>query len=372
MTLNPVHPHETRRQNLINTLSELGLDALWITNLPNIRYLTGFTGSSAQVVLTPDSTLFCTDGRYSEQVENEVQGCRILIQKNQTWSSLMATEIEEQGWYTIGFECDHLTCGLLTKVQKACDSSPSKPDLTWKPQSGLVEQLRLCKDPTELTFLEDSARIIDQVYARIPSLLHEGMSEKELERKLINLLWDAGAAATSFDPIVLFGARTSLPHGTASTENRLAANDWILLDFGGMVEGYCSDFTRTFAFGNPDPRLVEMHQLVAQAYQTGLSAIRSGISCREVDAAARSVFDSAGVGPAFLHSLGHGLGLEIHENPRLSPTSEEILAENMVVTVEPGLYVEGLGGVRLENAVRVTRQGALSLTASPLDYHPIG
>ena len=232
-----------------------------------------------------------------------------------------------------------------------------------------MEDLRIEKDETEVEALRRSSRVVDRVFeALLPGLI-EGVTEREILRRMMNLLWEHGARGPSFDPIVLFGARSSLPHGQPG-ETPLRDGDWALLDFGAVVEGYCSDCTRTFVFGQADELQKERHRLVADAHAAGIEAAQPGTPCKEVDQAARNVLKNAGLEESFIHGLGHGVGLEIHEAPKLSATSEETLAEGMVVTIEPGIYLPGWGGIRIEDAVVVRSDGAEKLTACDRSIAP--
>jgi Xaa-Pro aminopeptidase len=337
---------------------------LWITGLVNIRYLTGFTGSYAQLLISPAASYFFTDGRYQEQVQSEVENCEIHIFKNQTWPEVFAEQIGKCGWKKIGFEAKHLTVESLHKQRTTLDES-----LKWQAVGPWVEELRLVKDASEVDALQRSSQAVDHVFENLLPEFREGITENEVFRRLMNLLWEFGAAGPSFDPIVLFGPRSSLPHGKPGN-TPLRKGDWVLLDFGALLDGYCSDCTRTFVFGEPTADQRKHHDLVMEAYQAGADAARPGASCKEVDSAARRVLAKAGMEEAFIHGLGHGVGLEIHEGPRLAQPSTEVLQEGNVVTIEPGIYLPGWGGIRLENAMVVTQACAQPLTRSSMGIQP--
>ncbi len=357
-------PFQSRRDKIAARVKEAKVDAAWITGLVNIRYLTGFTGSYAQLVITPESAFFYSDGRYEEQAQYEVSGCEVQIFKNRTFADVFAQDIGLHGWKSIGYENRHLTCEVFQKQKGLVDRG-----VKWKPLGGWTEELRVFKDPTEIHFLKQSSLIVDHVFNELLPSIHEGVTEREILRTMMNLFWEAGAKGPSFDPIVLFGSRTSLPHGQPG-DTVLREGNWVLLDFGAYHDGYCSDCTRTFFYGSPDSLQRERHHLVMSAYQEGLTAARPGMVCCDVDAAARKVFEQAGLGEAFLHGLGHGVGLEIHEGPRVSRPSREVLQEGMVVTIEPGIYLPGWGGIRLENAVVITSDGAEPLTFCDMSIDP--
>ncbi len=352
-------PHEARRKKLSDRVLKEGLDALWITNLVNIRYLTGFTGTYAQLLVTPGAVYFFTDGRYREQVEHEVEGCGIRIFVGTTWLEVFAEEVVDHDWSRIGFEAAHLNVSLFDQIKKFKTKDGA---VQWLPAAGWVEELRLIKDDWEKEILKRSSRVVDQVFEAILKELRVGITETEVLRKMMNLFWEMGATGPSFDPIILFGARSSLPHGKPGSQP-LSEGNWVLLDFGVMVDGYCSDCTRTFVFGEPDALQMERHALVREAHRMGLAAARVGIAGRDADAAARQVIEAAGFGEAFMHGLGHGVGLEIHEAPRLAPSSKDILQSGVAVTIEPGVYIPGWGGIRIEDAVIVG-----DLSAEPLTF----
>ena len=360
--------YSNRVRPLADRVKEEGLDALWVSSLVNIRYLTGFTGSFAQLLIAPSETILITDGRYKEQVQTEAKGCRTRVFEKCLWTEILAGEIEKLGWGTIGFESAHVSCELFGKVNSL---SGLTKKVKWEATTGWVESRRITKDPHEIETLKRSSQIVDEVFSGLLPEFREGITEQEMFRKMMNLLWEQGASGASFDPIVLFGARSSLPHGKPGS-TQLRQGDWVLLDFGALFEGYCSDCTRTFVFGEPDDLQRERHEIVKQAHDAGIQAARPGIPCKEVDVAAREVIAKAGLADAFIHGTGHGVGLEIHEAPRLATVSEEILEEGMVVTIEPGIYLPGWGGIRIEDAVVVGRTGAEPLTCCSHSITPEG
>jgi Xaa-Pro aminopeptidase len=364
MSENP--QYEERRKRLAQRIDQEGLNALWITNLVNIRYLTGFTGSYAQILLTPGAAYFFTDGRYREQVDCEISGCSVRIFVGTTWLEVFAEEVVDHSWNRIGIEAAHLNVSLNEEVQKL--RTKTGP-VEWVSTVGWVEDHRVVKDEIEQEAIRSSSRVVDQVFEAILGELHTGVTEREILRKMQNLFCEMGATGPSFDPIVLFGARSSLPHGKPGTQT-LKEGDWVLLDFGVVVEGYCSDCTRTFVFGEPDSLQKERHALVSEAYRVGISAARAGIAGKDTDAAARRVIEEAGLGEAFMHGLGHGVGLEIHETPRLAPSSKDILRKGSVVTIEPGIYIAGWGGIRIEDAVIVGEDSSEPVTFSDHSISP--
>lgn len=352
-----------RRQKIAEKLKQENLDAVWITGLFNVRYLTGFSGSYGQVLISKDEQIFITDGRYREQSAAEVQGCSIHILQNTSFLQLFTEIIREKDWKTIVYEANHLTCENLNKQAEL------NQEVTWTPTVGWVENLRRVKDEEEIQLLGEASQIVDLVFPKLLDEFREGVTERQILQRLMCLLWDHGAKGPSFDPIVLFGARASLPHGQPG-DYPLQRDSWVLIDFGAIYKGYCSDCTRTFFFGEPGGLERERHHLVMLAYQKALERAHPGVECKQVDDAAREVLVSAGLGEAFMHGLGHGVGVEIHEAPRLAPTSTDILESGMVVTIEPGIYLAGWGGIRLENAVLITPDGARPLTSCDMSINP--
>ena len=355
-----------RTMRVRDRLSKEGLGSLWVTGLTNIRYLTGFTGSFAQLLVGADRSVFLTDGRYREQSETEVSGCEIEVFRGKPWARAFAEVLRDRSEGSVGYEAAHLTCEGLEKVRSALGEGA---DREWRPTSGWIEEGRLSKDEGEIDRLRRSGRVVDRVYRELLEHFVEGVTELEIFRRTMNLFWEHGASDASFDPIVLFGARSSLPHGKPS-EARLRKGDWVLLDFGAVVEGYCSDCTRTFVYGEPTAMQRERRDCVKRAHEAAIAAARPGIPCREVDKVARGVLAEAGLEDAFIHGLGHGIGLEIHEGPRLNDTTEETLAEGMTVTIEPGVYFPGWGGIRIEDAVVVRTGGAEPLTRCDSSIQP--
>ncbi|HLA92102.1 MAG TPA: Xaa-Pro peptidase family protein [Actinomycetota bacterium] len=352
--------HALRRFRLARRLAELDLDVLVVTRLPNVRYLTGFTGSNAQVVLARDGdSTFLTDGRYGEQARHEVPDVghsvytagypRPLIE---AWRSLGATRV--------GFERKGLTYEQweqLTEVAEGAELVPVGAE---------VEALRITKDPEEITLIAAAQEAADVAFERVilRGGLREGRTtEREVARALDAAMLDAGADERGFETIVAFGPSAAEPHHDP-TDRPLSRGDVVKLDFGGLMGGYHSDMTRTVAFGEPDVRLREIHDLVAAAQRAGIAAARAGASTVDVDAAARNVIRDAGHAGEYPHGLGHGVGLEIHEAPFMRWDGGVELAQGAVVTIEPGVYIPGLGGVRIEDMVEVTADGCREIPRS--------
>jgi Xaa-Pro dipeptidase len=349
--------HGLRRERLGERLAALELDALFVTRLPNVRYLTGFTGSNGQALVTAEATVFFTDGRYEEQSCHEVPDAERVIYLN--GFPPVSPELAARQLARIGFEAEGVTYRFWERLREQLEG------VELVPLGPEVERLRRVKEPEELERLAAAQEAADAAFERVVlgGGLREGITERELALDLEIAMRGAGADDTAFDTIAAFGELAAEPHH-APTERPLRRGDVVKLDFGALVDGYHSDMTRTVAFGEPDPRLREIRDLVAAAQQAGIDAVRAGATVAEVDLAARRVIDEAGHAEHFPHGLGHGVGLEIHEDPRLRWDGTDDVPEGAVVTVEPGVYIPGLGGVRIEDMVEVTADGCRPIPRS--------
>jgi Xaa-Pro aminopeptidase len=354
--------HGLRRARLASRLVELGADGLLLTRLPNVRYTTGFTGSNGQVLITQDGAAFFTDGRYTEQARHEVPDLERITYVDGFLESVVGAA-RRLAVGRLGFESEGVTFRTYEQLRAAANG------IELVPVDGEVEHQRWVKDPDELAALERAQGATDEAFDAVLARLRDGVSERELAFELDAEMRRAGAERPGFDTIVAFGEHASEPHHEP-TGRTLSRGDVVKMDFGGLVDGYHADMTRTVAFGEPPDRLRDVHQLVRSAQQAGIDAVRVGATGAEVDAAARSVIEAAGLGEHFTHGLGHGVGLEIHEGPRLGRESDDALPAGAVVTVEPGVYLPGVGGVRIEDMVEVTVDGARSLPRSGKDLFP--
>jgi Xaa-Pro aminopeptidase len=349
--------HALRRSRLAGRLAELGVDAIFVTRLPNVRYLTGFTGSNAQALLSPDATVFFTDGRYEEQSRHEVPDAERITYLD--GFPPVAPVVADRGLSRIGFEPEGVTFGFWERLRGHLDGAELVPVGTE------VERLRRSKEPDELDRIAGAQEATDAAFERVvlDGRLRTGMTERDLAFELEVAMRHAGADDKAFDPIVAFGEGAAEPHHEPSGRE-LRRGDVVKLDFGALVEGYHSDMTRTVAFGEPDGRLRPIHDLVAEAQRAGIDAVRPGATVAEVDLAARRVIEGGGLAERFPHGLGHGVGLEIHEAPRLRWDGSEDVPLGAVVTIEPGVYIPGLGGVRIEDMVEVTEDGCRQIPRS--------
>ncbi len=341
--------HELRRKRLVARLDAVGVDALLITRLPNVRYLTGFSGSNAQLIVKSDTSLFFTDGRYTEQSRHEVPDLERRTYPAE-FADAFADVCSDLGLHRVGFE----PAGITYKTHQELAARAAGVEL--EPVGDEVERLRWVKDGEELRFIERAQEATDAGFDAILGRLGEGISERELALELERAMREAGADGLSFETIAAFGENAAEPHHEP-TRRALARGDVVKLDFGAVCGGYHADMTRTVAFGDPPAELREVHALVRRAQQAGIDAVRSGVTGADADRAARHVIEQAGYAEAFSHGLGHGVGLEIHEGPDLRKISQDVLPAGAVVTVEPGVYLPGTGGVRIEDMVEVTGDG---------------
>lgn len=348
--------HAARRRRLAAGLRDLEVDAMLVSRLVNVRYLSGFTGSNGWLLLRGDgSGTFFTDGRYEEQSRREVADLDRRVVGSR-FATVFAEACAGSGISTVGFEPG----GLTYRAWRDLDGTG--PELV--PVEDEIERLRWQKDADEITRLERAQALTDEAFERVTGKLAEGLTERRVAFELEQAMREAGAERVGFDTIVAFGPNAAEPHHSP-TERALERGDVVKLDFGCVVEGYHSDMTRTLAFGDPGERLREAYGLVLRAHLAGIDAVREGVAGGEADAAARAVIEEAGLGEAFAHSLGHGVGLEIHEGPTLRKGSEDRLPAGAVVTVEPGVYLPGVGGIRIEDAVIVGADGARPLPSTP-------
>ena len=337
-------------------LADLEIDAIVITRSPNVRYLSGFTGSNGQVLVGQAESVFFTDGRYTEQSRHEVEGIDRVTYPEGFGRSL-AEQCARLGVTRLGFEAHDVTVALLAKLTQKL------PGIDLIPSEEQVEHLRWVKDADELGALQQAQDATDAAFESVLEYLAVGMTEQQVARELDQLMRRAGADGLAFDPIVAFGESAAEPHHEP-THRVLEEGDVIKIDFGALSAGYHADMTRTVAFGAPPAQLKKLHDIVREAQQAGIDAVKAGVTGGSVDAVSRAVIIDAGYGEHFSHSLGHGVGLEIHEGPSLVKDGDEVLPVGAVVTVEPGIYIPGLGGVRIEDSVEVTQDGCRVLGTS--------
>lgn len=343
--------HATRRSHLRDRLAEADLDALLVTKLANVRYLTGFTGSVASLLVARHADVLAADDRYAEQAAQEAPDVPLRVTRGDDW---LAEDVLDG---RLGVESHDLP---WDRVRQLADLVGA--EVVAAPQH--VETLRQDKDDDELATMRRACAITDAAFTELLDWLTVGRSEREVARWLHHTLTGLGADDRAFAAIVASGPNGARPHHRAGAR-RLAAGDLVTLDFGALVDGYHADMTRMVALGEPDPSLRHVVDVVAEAQRAGVAAVTAGVSAGDVDAACRAVITDAGYGESFSHGTGHGVGLEIHEEPILRPDARATLRSRMTVTVEPGVYLPGLGGVRIEDTVAVTPGGPDVLTRSP-------
>lgn len=342
-----------RLTRLQEKMKQRSLEAVLITHPLNRQYISGFDGSNGVLLIGAEEALLFTDFRYKEQAARQAPRFQICPWKAHLGDALKPY-LEAAGYRSLHFEEEQVTYSLYRSLKKALP-------LELIPQQGLVEDLRVVKSSSEIAALRRGAAIMDQAFDFMLDKARPGMTEQALALELEFYLRRQGSTGTLFAYIVASGRRGSLPHGIASNKP-LNSGELVTVDFTGTFDDYATDMTRTFALGEPGARAREIYEIVRQAQEKARERIRPGMSGSEADALARSLIEEAGYGEHFGHGLGHGVGLEVHERPVLSPRGEETLLPGMVVTIEPGIYLPGEGGVRIEDMVLLTAEGAESLT----------
>jgi Xaa-Pro aminopeptidase len=351
------------------------VDAVVITALPNVLYLTNFTGSAAIAILTAERLYFLTDSRYLTVVAEsrgqiyECPGLEVVAVEG-SYDAKLADVLSGQGWTRVAFEAVDLTVSrhawLTSKLAAA------SPAVDFVPTEGVVERARLVKDDYEIATLREAGRRLSRVAAQVPSEVRAGRTETEVAMAIDSRIREAGFSRTAFETIVAGGPNAALPHARPG-ERKLAEGDLVVLDFGGVYDSYCVDLTRTVSIGAASPRVREVYEAVRLAHDRAIQAVAPGRSRFDIDAAARETLDERGLGEAFGHGTGHGLGIEVHEGPRITrrrpdvDTADEAVQAGMVFTIEPGAYLPGWGGVRIEDDVLVTENGVDLLTTTPTD-----
>jgi Xaa-Pro aminopeptidase len=346
-------------------MGSLTLQGLVVTHLPDVRYLCGFTGSSATLAVTRRAARLFTDGRYTVQAAEEVQGAKVEIVPSAPATAAvqwLAVQVGEIISGAVGFDAAHTSVAELERWKTALPSGLRRKLLT--AVKSPVEQLRWLKDEDELSVMAEAAKLGDGLFEHLLGFIRPGLTEAAVAAELEYQARVRGAESMSFESIVASGARSALPHGRAS-QARLPRRGLLTLDFGVILRGYCSDMTRTVCLGKPTAREREVYESVLEAQKAAVAAVAAGVECGVVDEAARGVLREAGMAEAFSHSTGHGVGIEIHEGPRIGAGQTEKLAPGMVITIEPGAYFAGEFGVRIEDMVAVTRSGGNVLTSSP-------
>lgn len=344
-----------RLDNLRARLPRLKCDAVVVSDLTNVRYLAGFTGTSGMVIATKTGAWFLTDFRYKSQAAQQVPNeFKIVIAERGLWPEA-AKLLKRAKVLRAGFEAEHTSVAALEEIEKKI-----KPVVAVSTKR-VVEDLRLHKDDAEIEIIQRAVRVIDEVFSYICGVLKPGQVELEVADELHHQMKLRGAIGPSFGTIVASGVRGALPHGVAS-HKKLEAGDMVTIDMGAIVDGYCSDCTRTVCLGTPTRQQQKIYEIVWRAQTEACKQLRPGLGVKEADQIARKIIEDAGYGKQFGHGLGHGVGMQIHEPPRLSKLGKGKLAPGMIVTSEPGIYIENEMGVRIEDMLLITENGARILT----------
>jgi Xaa-Pro aminopeptidase len=349
----------SRKQRLKTLLNELSLDAFYITHIPNIRYISGFSGSSANIIITKDTDYFLTDFRYKDQSAKEVSGFEIIINYDNV--SEVRNIFSKAGIKNAAFEANHLIFEGFENLKKSLNGTGLKP------LSNKIEELTVQKTEDEIARIKKAVEITDKTFERMLEFIKPGITELEVSAEITYTQKKLGAEKDAFDPIVASGLRSALPHGIAS-QKKIEKGDPVTLDFGCVYGGFCSDLTRTVFVGKPTEELRNLYDVVHTAQMMAVEKAKAGMSSKQLDSTARDYINEKGFGSYFGHGLGHGLGIEVHEMPGLNQRTEHILKKNSVVTIEPGIYIESVGGVRIEDDVLLDDNGCTVLNKASKEF----
>ncbi|WP_142413324.1 M24 family metallopeptidase [Hathewaya massiliensis] len=352
----------SRVERLVELMKKNSLDSMFIMKLSNVRYVSGFTDEASYLLVTKNNNYFLTDGRFTEQAEKQCPEFKVLNWRNVGGSIGECVKVILTDWEkdikNIGFEKDKVTFGLYEGIKN------SNPKVEMVPTAGLVDGLRYVKDAEEKKFMIEAARIADKAFGEILNFVKPGMTENEVALQLEYFMRKEGAEGVSFDTILISGAKTSLLHG--KPDDKVIENgEFLLIDFGALYNGYHSDMTRTIAIGEPDEKQTEVYNLVRKAEEEAVKTVKAGVKTDVPDSKAREILDK--YIEYYYSGIGHGVGLELHEEPFISNVGNRIFEKDCIVTVEPGIYIPGWGGVRVEDSVIVTEDGCEIITHAPKD-----
>ncbi len=342
-------------------LSEYGCDALFISSRPNVFYLSRFVSTNAYIVLTKEERIFITDGRYYEGAKSKLNDWNVVLLKGPLKYTIN-TLLRERGVKRVVYEKERVTCSMLEGLKMKGSG------IEWIGIENPFKYVRSLKSREEIDTIREAVKITDEVYKRLMDTIGEGMREKDIRRKIVDEFLGKGAEGESFPSIVAFGPNSAIPHWT--TSDTPVGKGPLLIDMGMVWKGYCSDFTRTLYIGKPDEEFNRVYTIVRDAHLKAVDKVKEGVKVGDVDRVAREYIEKKGYGEFFVHSTGHGIGVEIHEYPRVyykGKDAKDILKEGMVFTIEPGIYLPGKFGVRLENIVVVERDGVEVMSSIPLD-----
>jgi len=345
-----------RIQNLKNKLSQDNLHGMYVTNLTNVRYLTGFTGSAASLLIIADEQHFFTDGRYIEQSKTQIKDCIVHIVGSSHFQAINKKKLFPNNT-SIGLESNVVSIDLYDALIKQL------PHVNWQKTTGMIEKLAAIKDSLEINSLKTAIEITDLVFDKIIPELKIGAKERDIAAKISYLFKTNGAEGDSYESIIASGYLGALPHARPS-DKLFEKGDFVVMDFGALYNGYHADMTRTVVIGEATEKHKEIYDIVLESQLAGINLAKAGITGEELDAACRTVIENAGYGDKFIHSTGHGIGLEVHTYPRISAYNKNPLLENYVVTIEPGIYLAGWGGVRIEDDCWIQKDRCIPLNRS--------
>jgi len=347
-----------RLRKLRTSIAEKGLDALLLSQPENLFYISGFAGSSGWLLISEQNAILATDFRYVEQAKEESPYFEI-IQIKRDLRDWLPSLVSDLGWHKLGFEANSISYEGYHKLSEAIKTKPANLELV--STTSIVEQLRSIKEPEELGFITRAVELADAAFEQAKGIIRPGITEKEAAWEIEKFLRQEGSEGMPFEIIVASGPNSALPHARPM-EKIICSGEPVLIDMGARINGYCSDFSRTLFLGKADKTLQEIYNIVFKAQTTAIKKVESGMDASQADQLARSVVEQAGYGDAFGHGLGHGVGLAVHEFPSLGPRSSDSLADGMVFTIEPGIYLAGQGGVRIEDMVVLENGKAKVLT----------
>lgn len=355
--------YEKRIERLKSIMKDNGYNAFYTSNITNVRYLSGFTGSSGFLLITDQDDHFFSDGRYTEQSKNEVHNQQIHITANHL-KYVNDEKLLDPAW-NLCFEANHLSYDMYNKFKASCNVKELIASID------IVENIAAVKDQSELDALQCAVDITDRVFDIILPEIKAGVTEKHIAARISYLFKQEGGDGDSYDPIIASGANGALPHATPS-DNIVKHGDFIVMDFGALYKGYHADMTRTIVVGEASDRHQEIYNIVLESQLAGIAYAKSGIKCSDLDKACRDVIESKGYGDLFMHSTGHGLGLEVHTMPRISSVNHNMLEENNVITIEPGIYIAGWGGVRIEDDCVIEKASCRPMNQSTKELVIVG
>lgn len=344
-----------RIKKLQKFLEQENLDLLLVTSLPNVRYLSGYSGTNGLILVSPNGSVFLTDFRYKEQAREQVKHLKVVIAERDLIQSLPTLSLLKPKRLKLGFEQNHLSCGTYQNLKTLL------PNCLLVPTENLIESISAKKDQNEIAKIRKAIGITDQVFSKILGFIKPGVKEKDIAAEIEYRFKRYGSTTPLYETIVASGKRSALPHGVASSK-KIEKGDLVTLDMGAVYDGYTADLTRTVVLGKANKRQKRVYNIVLKAQKQATSRIKPRMRACDLDRVARGVIKRAGYDKYFGHGLGHGIGMVIHDNPAINPRNQQLLEPGMVITIEPGIYIPNWGGIRIEDDVLVTKKGCEILT----------